>query len=237
MTGVAGTLCGNDLIDSLPSRQRSGLLGQCETVHMTFGERLAEKAMEINHVFFPLTGFVSLVIQIDGHRPLELNIIGNEGMLGAELGLGTSSAPYTSVVQGSGTALRMTASAFSNQLDSSPALRKICNRYFYILVEQLAQSIACNSFHEVSQRLARWLLMTHDRAGRDDLQLTHAFLASMLGVRRSAVTIAAGNLQQQKLIYYSRGRIHVISRDGLEAIACGCYAAGIKAYENGLALQ
>ncbi|MDT8450334.1 MAG: Crp/Fnr family transcriptional regulator [Wenzhouxiangellaceae bacterium] len=227
---------GNTLVEALPSRQRSRLLAQCETVQMRFDKRLGEKATRIRHVYFPLTGFASLVINLNEHSPLELNMIGNEGMLGAELVLGTRIAPYTSVVQGSGSALRLSASAFGKQLHSSPALSRICNRYFYILVEQLAQSIACNCFHEVSQRLARWLLMTHDRADGKDLELTHAFLAAMLGVRRSAVTIAAGHLQQQQLISYSRGQIRILSRDGLEKVACECYAAGVKAYESGLRL-
>jgi CRP-like cAMP-binding protein len=201
---------------------------------MQFGACLAEKAQRIRHVYFPLTGFASLVISVNGHKPLELNMIGNEGMVGAELVLGTRNAPYTSVVQGSGTALRLGASAFGKQLDASPELRRICNRYFSIVVEQFAQSIACNCFHDVSQRLARWLLTTHDRADGKDMELTHAFLATMLGVRRSAVTIAAGNLQQKKLISYSRGHIRVLSRSGLEEMSCECYAASVRAHEVGL---
>ncbi len=232
MTGSAGILAGNRLIDALPSRQRGRFLAQCETVPLLFGEHLERKDVAIRHVHIPLTGFVSLVIAVDDHLPLELNIIGNEGLLGAEMVLDTRIAPYTSVVQGAGTALRLSASAFAEQLDASPVLRKICKRYIHVLVEQLAQSIACNCFHEVSQRLARWILMTHDRADGDDLELTHAFLATMLGVRRSAVTIAAGHLQEQQLIRYSRGRIHVLSRSGLEELSCGCYAAGVKAYQG-----
>lgn len=234
MTGLTGSPSGNRLIDALSSRQRSRFLAQCETVPLLFGEGLADKGLQVQHAYFPLTGFVSLVINVDDHKPLELNIIGNEGMLGAEMVLGTRTAPYTSVVQGAGTALRLSAPMFARALDSSAALRSICNRYLYVLVEQLAQSIACNCFHEVSQRLSRWILMTHDRAGGNDLELTHAFLATMLGVRRSAVTIAAGHLQEQQLIRYSRGRIHVLSREGLEMSSCACYAASVKAYENSL---
>lgn len=230
---LASRLSGNKLVDGLPSRQRSQFLAQCETVPISFGERLAHKDLPIRHVFLPLTGFVSLIIILDGHRPLELNIIGREGMLGSEIILGARIATYTSVVQGSGTALRLSTSAFQKQLESSPALHRIGLRYVNILAEQQAQSIACNCFHEVSQRLARWLLMTHDRADGNDLELTHAFLAAMLGVRRSAVTIAAGHLQEQNLISYSRGRIHVLSRSGLEETSCECYCASVKAYETG----
>lgn len=234
MTGLAGNPSGNRLIDALAPRQRSRFLAQCKTVPMRFGEGLADRALRIQHVYLPLTGFVSLVIIVDDHKPLELNIIGNEGMQGAEMVLGTRMAPYTSVVQGAGTALRLSAPAFARELDSSPALRRICNDYFHVLVEQLAQSIACNCFHEVTQRLSRWLLMTHDRAGGKPLELTHAYLAAMLGVRRSAVTIAAGKMQQQQLISYSRGQIHVLSRQGLEALSCECYAAGVEAYTSGM---
>lgn len=223
---------GNMLIDVLPSWQRSQFLAQCEMVNLQFGQCLAEKAQRIRYVHVPLTGFASLMISLDGRKPLELNMIGNEGMLGAELVLGTPVAPYTSVVQGSGTALRMGVSAFSSQLDSSPELRQICKLYVLVLVEQLAQSVACNCFHDVSKRLARWLLMTHDRTRGEELDLTHAFLATMLGVRRSAVTIAAGNLQRKGLISYSRGQIRVLSRGGLEELSCECYAAGVKIYQS-----
>lgn len=228
---------GNMLVDVLPSWQRSQFLAQCEMVKIQFGECLSEKTQSIRYVYVPLTGFASLVISLDGRKPLELNMIGSEGMLGAELVLGTTVAPYTSVVQGSGTALRMGVSEFSSQLDSSPELRRICKLYVHVLVEQLAQSIACNCFHDVSRRLARWLLMTHDRAHGEELELTHAFLATMLGVRRSAVTIAAGNLQRKNLISYSRGQVRVLSRGGLEEISCECYAAGVRTYQSGLLLR
>lgn len=224
----------NRLLAALPVSHRASLLAQCITVPLNFGKILAEKSQRIRYIYFPLTGFASLIIVINNHKPLELNMIGNEGMLGAEILLDRRIAAYTCTVQGTGSALRLSVPAFVRQLDVSPALRRICLRYCYVLMEQLAQSIACNCFHEVPQRLARWLLMTHDRADSDKLQLTHAFLASMLGVRRSAVTIAAGQLQEQRLISYVRGRISVLSRIGLEDVACECYAAGVKAYDEGL---
>lgn len=230
----AGNPVGNRLLDALPRRQRSQFLTHCETVPMQFGECLGKKDVRVQHVYFPLSGFASLVIKVVGHKPLELHLVGNEGMLGAELALGAAVAPHTSVVQGSGSALRIAVPAFFEQLEANPALREICNRYIYVLVVQLAQSIACNCFHDVSQRLARWLLMTHDRSDGKDMELTHAFLATMLGVRRSAVTIAAGNLQQQQLIVYSRGHIRLLSRYGLEEVSCECYAAGVEAYERGI---
>lgn len=237
MIESVGKSTGNMLVDMLPSWQRSQFLAQCEMVKIQFGECLAEKTQRIRYVYFPLTGFASLIISVDGRKPLELNMIGNEGMLGAELVLGTPVAPYTSVVQGSGITLRLGVSEFSRQLDSSPELRRICKLYVHVLVEQLAQSIACNCFHDVSERLARWLLMTHDRACGEELELTHAFLATMLGVRRSAVTIAAGKLQREKLISYSRGQIRVLSRSGLEEMSCECYGAGVKMYQSGFLLR
>ena len=195
-----------------------------------FGEVLSDPGKPIRHVHFPLTGYISLVSTVSGHRPIEMGMIGNEGMLGATLTLGISTAPLRAVVQGAGSALRMTVAQFHMQLRQSPDMQRMLDRYLYIFIEQLAQTAACNSFHEVHARLARWLLMTHDRAQSDRFHLTHLYLAGMLGVRRSAVTIAAGELQRQQLIRYTRGQITIRSRRGLEEASCECYAAGIDAY-------
>jgi CRP-like cAMP-binding protein len=169
---------------------------------------------------------------VGGHPPLEMGLIGNEGMLGATLVLGVNAAPLHAVVQGSGTALRMTAPHLRLALRDGPALLRMLNRYLYVLMAQLSQTAACTHFHEVDARLARWLLMTHDRAHADHFHLTHQFLADMIGVQRSAVTIAAGMLQQQKLIHYTRGEITVLDRPGLEAVSCECYDAVIEDYSR-----
>ena len=224
----------NRLIDNLPRIQRERFLALCTPKPLVFGEILCSPGTPSEHVYFPLTGFISLVTPMEGHGPLEVGMIGNEGMLGATLALGIEAAPMRGVVQGSGTALQMTASRFRRQLGLSPDLRRTLNGYLYVQLEQLTQTAACNSFHEVMERLARWLLMTHDRANGDSFQLTHLFLADMLGVRRSAVTIAAGALQRRRFIRYTRGQIRVLSRQGLESAACVCYSASINTYDRHL---
>jgi CRP-like cAMP-binding protein len=220
----------NCLIESMPSGPRARLLAHCTPDQLVFGDVLCESGKPIKHVYFPLTGYISLVAIVSGHQPIEMSMIGNEGMLGATLALGISTAPLQAVVQGAGTALRMTVAQFRLQLRQSPDLQRTLDRYLYVLIEQLTQTGACNSFHEVQARLARWLLMTHDRAHSDRFHLTHLFLAEMLGVRRSAVTIAAGELQRRQLIRYTRGQITVRSRRGLEEASCECYAAAMDAY-------
>lgn len=169
---------------------------------------------------------------VGGHKPLEMGLIGNEGMLGATLALGVTNSPQRGVVQGSGTALRMTVAHLRAELRDSAALRRTLDRYLYVLMAQLSQTAACARFHAIEARLARWLLMTHDRAPSDHFYLTHDFLADMLGVRRSAVTIAAGALQHRELISYSRGRIVIVDRQGLESASCECYRAVVEDYEN-----
>lgn len=224
----------NRLIQSMPGEARARLLAQCTPEQLAFGDVLCEPGKPATHVHFPLTGFISLVATVSGHRPIEMGMIGNEGMLGAPLALGIDDAPLQAVVQGAGSALRMTVPRFRKQLRQSPDLQRTLDRYLYVLIEQLSQTAACNAFHEVQARLARWLLMTHDRAHGEQLHLTHLFLAGMLGVRRSAVTIAAGELQRRQLIHYTRGQITVRSRRGLEQAACECYADAVDAYDRRL---
>jgi hypothetical protein len=172
------------------------------------------------------------VARIGRHPPLEIALIGNEGMLGATLVLGVNGAGLQGIVQGAGTAWRMPAPRFRRALRESPALRGVVRRYLYVVLAQLSHSTACARFHEAEARLARWLLMTLDRAHGDRFHLTHQYLADMLGVRRSAVTIAAGALQRRNLIRYVRGNIQVVDRQGLEAASCECYGAGIGDYER-----
>jgi CRP-like cAMP-binding protein len=215
----------NLLLDSLPRKEHDRVMAHCEPVELRFGKVLCEPDRPFPYLYFPLSGFISLITTLGSHRPLELALIGNEGMLGATQVLGVNAAPSRAVVQGSGSALRISPPQLRQALRECPRLLCTLNRYLYVVMVQLAQSVACGRFHEVEPRLARWLLMSHDRAHCDHLQLTHEDLADMLGVRRSGVTIAAGALQLRKLIHYSRGRITILDRQGLEAAACECYAA------------
>jgi CRP-like cAMP-binding protein len=232
MVASARLQAGNELLDRLPAKQRAHILASCEIVEVEFGEVLCEAGQTLIHVYFPLTAFISLVIGVDEHPPLEMGLIGSEGMLGGTLILGVRKAPLKALVQGPGRILRMRVALFIDALGENEALRPLLGRYQFVLLRQLAQTVACTRFHEVNARLVRWLLMTHDRAHADHFHLTHQFLANMLGVQRSAVTIAAGVLQQQELIQYARGEISVTNRKGLEALSCECYAIESADYQR-----
>jgi CRP-like cAMP-binding protein len=157
-------------------------------------------------------------------------MIGREGMFGAQLALNVATQPLHALVQGAGPAWRITTSAFSQELKQCAALQGTLHRYLYVLMSQLAASAACIRFHPIDARLGRWLLMMHDRAHADSFFVTHEFLAFMLGVRRVGVTLAAGALQRRGLIEYSRGRVTVLDRKGLQAVTCSCYAADRQIY-------
>lgn len=222
----------NRLLDALPCKTRKAILQSCESFDLEAGEVLCERGDPYRYVYFPISGFLSLVALTTGHPPLEMRLIGNEGMFGSTLALGVERVPLRVVVQGPGTALRMDSHLFSQALHDHAALVRIVQHYVYGILEQLAQIATCNRFHEVEARLARRLLLSHDRAHSNTFHLTHQYLADMLGVLRSAVTIAAGAMQQRGLIHYSRGEITVLDRDGLENSACECYANGIADYNN-----
>jgi len=220
----------NLLIESLPTKVRNKLLKRCTLIDWTFGDIVCEDNQVYEYVYFPVTGFISLFTVVADHHPLEMGLIGNEGMLGASLVLGVNSAPLQSVVQGSGTALSIPADQFQCALLDCPGLSDLLMRYIYVLMQQLTVASACLHFHEIEPRLARWLLMTHDRAHGDRFYLTHAFLAQMLGVRRSGVSVAAEALQKKQLIQYARGHVNVLDRKGLEAASCQCYCSMTESY-------
>jgi len=220
----------NDLLERLPGKVRAQFIQSSEVTELPFAEVLCEPGQPYKHVYFPLTAFISLMETVTHHPPLEVGLIGNEGMLGVTLILGVKEIPLHAVVQGPGTAYKMPVAKFRLALRDHPALLGLLNRYLFVTMAQLSQTTACTHFHEVEARLARWLLMTHDRAHANHFHLTHQYLADMLGVQRSAVTIAAGMLQQRNIINYTRGEINVLDRPRLEAVSCECYAAANADY-------
>jgi cAMP-binding proteins - catabolite gene activator and regulatory subunit of cAMP-dependent protein kinases len=206
----------NQLITALPNTDQARFVSACETVQLSYAEHLAEPGELIRYVYFPDESYIALVQPTRGAAGLEVGLIGDEGMLGASLVLGVHTSPVLALVQGEGTSLRMQTQQFYRQLNLSPALLSLLKRYLYVLMAQLAQTAACTRFHVVQARLARWLLMSHDRAHNNTIHATHEFLAYMLGVRRVGITKSATSLQQQGLISYSRGNIKVLNRAGLE---------------------
>lgn len=213
----------NSLLAALPSKDYQHLLSGLEPVTLTFGDTIYEPAATIRHVYFPDDSLVSLLTLVEGHLALEVGLVGREGMLGISLALGINISPVRALVQGTGTAMRMKSARFLQELQHSPVLRQEIYRYTHVLMAQITQTAACNRFHVVEARLARWLLMTRDRVRSDEFRLTQEFLAHMLGVRRVGVTKAASALQRQKLISYSRGNIKILDRKNLEAASCPCY--------------
>lgn len=225
----------NRLLAALPRAERERFVADCEPVALAFAQVLAESGERIRHVYFPQGCLIALTASTDARGSLEVGLIGDEGMLGATLALDGERSLLRALVQGAGPALRMEAQPFRGALAASPALRCELNRYLCVMLRQLAQASACNRFHVLEERLARWLLMTQDRAHADAFLLTHAFMAQMLGVRRVGVTKAASSLQERKLISYRRGHVEVLDRPGLEAAACGCYAADTVNYARTMA--
>jgi len=214
----------NSLLAALPRKESRNLIDNMEQVALTYGEILYEPGEPIKYVHFPNDSLVSLLTLVDQHQALEVGLVGREGMVGIPLALEISVSPVRALVQGSGTAMRMKAASFLTALRQSQALQRELHRYTYSLMAQITQTAACNRFHVVESRLARWLLMTHDRMQSGTFRLTQEFLSQMLGVRRVGVTKAARTLQQGKLISYSRGNIRILDRSGLEAASCSCYA-------------
>ena len=215
----------NSILRALSRKDGQRLVVHNKQVNLKYGDILSEPGKKLHYVYFPNSGIISLLTPVAGHASVEVGLVGREGMAGMALFLGVGVSPVRMLVQGAGTAMRIEAVAFGQELKRNPLLRDALNRYLYEFMVQVGQTAGCNRFHQIGERLARWLLMTHDRIDSDEFLLTQEFLAHMLGVRRAGVTLAARDLQKKKLIRYSRGNLTIINRKGLERAACGCYRA------------
>jgi CRP-like cAMP-binding protein len=220
------------VLASIPAVQFQRLRPHLDSVALTFGQILYEPGKAIHHVYFPVDCLISLLTAVDKRRTLEVGMVGNEGMAGMPFILGMGVSGVRALVQGGGSAWRMTSSRFRIEFSRIPTLQQALFRYTYALMAQISQTAACNRFHDAEARLARWLLMTRDRVGSDEFPLTHEFLAHMLGMRREGVSAAAAALRQRKLINYNRGKIQILDVPGLKASSCVCYQIVKKVYES-----
>ena len=220
----------NHLIDILPRSERERLLDLCEPVELRTSQILADSAGITRHVYFPTGSVLSLFSSIENSPAFEVGMVGSEGMLGAQVALDVSRSGLYARVQGKGSAWRLTAAHFKNELSRNQGLRNGLNRYLQVTMLQLASAAQCLQFHDIDHRLARWLLMTHDRAHRDTFEATQASIAFMLGVRRVSITEAATQLHRRGVIAYVRGEVTVMDREALENAACNCYAADRRCY-------
>ena len=223
---IKETAAKNELLAALPRAAYLRLLPQMESVPLPLGAGLYNSGESIEHVYFPEDALISLVTHMRDGATVEVGLIGRDGMVGIPVLLGDDIAFEAAVVQIAGRALRMTSVAFKETLKRgrSPLLTRLL-LYTRVLMKQVAQTAACNGRHTAEKRLARWLLMCHDRSESDELALTQEFISDMLGLRRAGVSTAAISLQEEGFIRYSRGRITILKREELETFACECYAA------------
>ncbi len=222
----------NRLLAALSTNEYRQLLPDLEQFPLIFGEQIYRPGALLRHVYFPTSGIVSLLADVDGGGTLEVGIVGREGMTGMPVFMGVKTSLNRALVQGAGSALRMKAATLRSLTDNDGSLSRLLRRYSYSLWAQLSQSSVCNLYHPIEARLARWLLMTRDRMEANEFPITQEFLSSMLGVRREGVNKAAGKLQEQGLISYSRGTLTILKPAALAATACGCYRIIKKEYDS-----
>lgn len=224
----------NRLLSALPKKEFQRILPDLKEVKLDFGDILCEPGDIVSHVYFPTNSVISLLSAVAEHSTLEVGMVGNEGLAGISVFMGVKRATTRSLVQGGGIAMQMKSTALRRASGHTGPFNTLLLRYSHSLLTQISQSSACNRFHPVNARLARWLLMTADRAGSNQFRLTQDFMSHMLGVRREGVNKAAGALQKAKLIKYSRGMITILDRAGVEAACCGCYQLIKRESDNSL---
>lgn len=223
-TNSAGKVVQNQILLAVPPREFKLIQPNLQCVELVQHRILYEPHEKLKFVYFPNRGLISLVVVLKSGKTVEAGMVGREGASGTALSAGVDSSALREIVQISGEAFRIKASVFQQLLSVAPDMRKALNRYVILLGMQVSQTAACNRLHEIEQRLARWLLMAEDSAASATLNITHEFLATMLGTDRPSVTLAAGLLQKAALIEYSRGSVKITNRSQLEAFACECYS-------------
>ncbi len=222
----------NHLLAALPDVEWQRWLTELESVDMPLGQVLYESGNTLSHVYFPTTSIVSLLYVMENGASAEIAVVGNEGIVGISLFMGGGSTPSRAVVQSAGSGVRLNAHMLKNEFNQNGPVLHLLLRYTQALITQMAQTAVCNRHHSLDQQLCRWLLLSLDRLRGDELVMTQELIANMLGVRREGVTGAALHLQEAGLIRYTRGRISVLDRAGLEKRTCECYAVVKKEYDR-----
>src|SRR5436309_11657567 len=222
----------NHLLAALPPSDYERLASHLGLIPMRLGDVLYEPGVRLRHVYFPTTSILSLLYVMEDGASAEIAIVGNEGILGISLFMGGETTPSRAVVQSAGHAFRLKAEMLKSEFGRFGPTMHLLLRYTQALITQMAQTAVCNRHHSVDQQLCRWLLLSLDRLSSNQLSMTQELIANMLGVRREGVTEAAGKLQDARLIHYSRGRITVVDRPGLEAQACECYRVVKKEFDR-----
>ena len=222
----------NRILAALPELEFAMVAKGLTHVDLTLGQSLHRSGDKIESVYFVESGFISALRILSEGQPLEIGLIGAEGVAGVSVILGATNSYNETMCQTGGGAYRMSAAALKEAFAHAPHLRDLLLRYVHVFSVQVAQTAACNAHHELSQRLARWLLAAHDRSGVPELSLTQDLIAVMLGVRRSTVSIAASTLQKAGILTYQHGRITIVDREGLENAACECYEAVASEYRD-----
>ncbi len=213
----------NYVLTTIPDSEFSRLQPHLEFVELSYHQSLISGNGEIEHAYFLNRGMVSLVVTTGDGRSVEVGVVGREGAVGTSLAVDLKKSPYRAVVQIPGNGVRIHSDAIAAMGASVPEFELLLNRYASVQGMQVAQLAACNRLHEIEQRLARWMLMCHDRIESDMLPMTHEFFAQMLGAGRPSVTLAAGALQKAGIIRYTRGKVSILNRQALEQAACECY--------------
>ena len=222
----------NHLLAALPAEECARFFPHLELVPMPLGDALCESGIQMRHVYFPTTSIVSLLYVMEDGAAAEIAVVGNEGIVGVSLFMGGETTTSRAVVQSAGHAYRLTGQLLKDAFFLAGPMQRVLLRYTQALLTQMSQTAVCNRHHSVDQQLCRWLLLSLDRLPSNELTMTQELIANMLGVRREGVTEAAGELQRARLIHYSRGKITVVNRPGLEARVCECYQVVKKEFDR-----